>query len=80
MNERLRLLTLLCGLLSACAQTETPSPQAIGLANPASAFCLAQGGQLSILTSPDRAIGMCTLANGQVIEEWAYYRQHHAVK
>ncbi len=78
MNQRLGLLTLLCGLLSACTQTQAPPRQSLGMANPASAFCLAQGGSLSIKTTSDGDIGLCTLADGQVIEEWAYYRAHHS--
>mgnify|MGYP001184967674 CR=1 FL=1 len=45
------------------------------LANPASSYCVEQGGSLEIVTQPDGGqIGMCTLPNGNVCEEWAYYR------
>jgi putative hemolysin len=37
-----------------------------GMSNPASDFCIKNGGKLEIRTSP-----------GRKIEEWAYYRAHH---
>jgi len=45
------------------------------MANPASVNCVNNGGTLQIVTADDGSqSGMCTLANGHVCEEWAYYR------
>jgi putative hemolysin len=59
----------------------TPS-EGIGMANPASEYCIKQGGKLEIISEePPEApgggggqVGMCTLPGGQVCEEWAFYR------
>ena len=44
------------------------------IANPASVNCVEKGGKLSIVDKPDGQIGMCTLSDGTVCEEWAYFR------
>jgi putative hemolysin len=59
-----------------CPETETSSPGSVGLANPASAYCEAQGGTLDIRTDPqaEGQIGICVFPSGIECEEWAYYR------
>jgi putative hemolysin len=53
--------------------TQTPI---INMANPAAVFCENNGGTLE--TIPDELTGtnitMCTLLDGKVCEEWAYFR------
>jgi putative hemolysin len=44
------------------------------IANPASVNCINNGGKLSIIDKPEGQVGMCTLSNGTVCEEWAYFR------
>jgi len=45
------------------------------IANPASSYCLSNGGKLDIRTSQDGSqAGYCLFKNGQECEEWAYYR------
>ena len=48
------------------------------MANPASEYCISQGGELEI-TSDDAGnqTGMCTLPDGSVIEEWELFRRDH---
>jgi len=54
----------------------------VGIANPASVYCTEQGGKLEIISEePEDApgggggqVGMCTLPNGNVCEEWAFFR------
>ena len=47
------------------------------MANPASEFCVKQGGQSVIRNDKTGAeYGMCVLPNGQEVEEWAYFRQY----
>ncbi len=49
-----------------------------GIANPAAAWCLAQGHAYEIRKNPDGSeYGVCIFANGTVIDEWDYYRQSH---
>lgn len=58
-----------------------PSPQrpptatpVAGLANPASTYCLEQGGQLEIQSVEDGQIGVCRFSDGTLCEEWAFFR------
>ncbi|HPE59302.1 MAG TPA: DUF333 domain-containing protein [Thiolinea sp.] len=55
------------------AGTDKP---AVGMANPASANCIRQGGKLRIISPPNGKgeYGLCTLPNGTVCEEWALMR------
>jgi uncharacterized protein len=62
--------------LAACTKADPPSPT-IGLANPASVYCVEQGGKLEIRSESGGQVGYCRLANGTVIEEWAHYRAAH---
>ena len=49
----------------------------LALANPASEYCLARGGQLIPLQDAQgNAQTMCQI-NGQQISEWTYYRENH---
>ena len=44
------------------------------LANPASVFCVQQGGKLR--PQPDGR-NYCRLPNGRVVDEWDYFRAQH---
>lgn len=44
------------------------------LANPASQYCVAEGGRLDIVDEPGGQVGYCELPDGRRIEEWEYYR------
>jgi putative hemolysin len=74
-------ITLLASTLAlaACAQTAAPTstqtPPRLGMPNPASQFCIAQGGQLRIVDTPQGQHGMCRLPDGREVEEWAYFRE-----
>ena len=47
--------------------------------NPASEYCIQQGGTLDIVKDKDgNQIGMCRLPDGRVVEEWAFFRSQHA--
>ena len=46
-----------------------------GLANPASTYCVEQGGASTIVGNPDGSqSGNCILPNGNICDEWEYYR------
>ena len=45
------------------------------IANPASVNCIKNGGELSIVDEAEGQVGMCTLLDGTVCEEWAYFRE-----
>ncbi|BBF85516.1 putative hemolysin [Aquitalea magnusonii] len=67
----------LAAVLSACTTAPaSPAMPAVGLANPASLHCLQRGGQL--LPRQDQTgneYAMCRLPDGQLLEEWALFRQ-----
>ncbi len=45
------------------------------IANPASVYCVQQGGTLEIVKDKDgNEIGMCRLPDGTVREEWDFFR------
>ena len=60
---------------------KTP-PETISIANPASRYCLAQGGTLNLTTGPNGgSIGICTLPGGDIkCEEWAFFRGECPIK
>lgn len=72
-----------CGSDSDPADPSSTSPSAsspattgaAGLANPASEFCIAQGGTVEIETADDGGqAGICVLPDGTRIDEWEYFR------
>ena len=73
-----RFFPLMAALgLAACAGSHTTSAQAsaIGTPNPASAYCVQQGGKSEIRKNQDGSeYGVCILPDGKEVEEWAYYR------
>jgi putative hemolysin len=49
-----------------------------GLANPASVYCVEQGGQVDIVDEGGGQVGYCELPDGRRIEEWEFYRSRTA--
>jgi putative hemolysin len=59
------------------ASTSTAAPESstvTGLANPASEFCVEQGGTVEIVEEEGGQVGYCILPDGSRIEEWEYFR------
>ncbi|MFH7807925.1 I78 family peptidase inhibitor [Acinetobacter sp. BSP-153] len=67
---------LIVAALSGCstAQKNDAEKPNIGMANPASTYCVEQGGKLEIRKEANGEVGYCHLPNGQVIEEWELFR------
>lgn len=61
---------------SACGSDSAPSDTtaATGLANPASVFCVDQGGTVEIVDEADGQVGYCNLPDGTRVDEWEYFR------
>ncbi|MDO4251552.1 MAG: DUF333 domain-containing protein [Moraxella sp.] len=81
--KKILIIAAVAVAVSGCNSIKSANPfkkeQKVGMANPASEFCIKQGGQLEPKKSADGGeYALCYLPNGQVIEEWAYFRQHHA--
>ncbi len=67
-------------LLAGCSITQSPDSNSalLGTANPASAYCINQGGKLEIRNETNGQVGYCHLKNGQVVEEWEYFRANQS--
>lgn len=67
-------------LMAGCqtTQTEQLTPK-IGMANPASKFCVQQGGKLEIRDEVNGQVGYCQLPDGVVVEEWELFRHHQNI-
>jgi putative hemolysin len=63
--------------ISGC-DTKEPEQTGVSIANPASEYCLKQGGRLEIIKEAAGEKGMCHLPDGTVIEEWALFRRDHS--
>lgn len=46
----------------------------VGLANPASVYCIEQGGTVEIRNEFNGQVGYCVFEDGSECEEWAYFR------
>lgn len=54
---------------------EEPATAPNGLANPASVYCIENGGTIDIMAGWDSGqIGICTFTSGSQCEEWAMFR------
>jgi putative hemolysin len=62
-------VALAAGLLQA-----PPLPAEKAIANPASVYCVQQGGRVEIVTTDKGQIGICVLPDGRRIEEWEFFR------
>ena len=79
-KEMRSLLLMLAFPLAACTTTtppDAPKPPQIGMANPASVYCLQKGGEQIPVQSPQGVRTECKLPGGEVIEEWDLYRRYH---
>lgn len=56
------------------APSNVTSVNSTTIANPASVYCVNNGGKLSIQTTAAGQTGVCTFPNGSQCEEWSYFR------
>jgi putative hemolysin len=47
------------------------------IANPASQYCIDQGGTLEIVSEEGGEVGYCNLPDGTRIEEWEFFRANN---
>jgi putative hemolysin len=65
------------GLMAACSDDDnkpSDTTKPAGIANPASEFCVAQGGTVEIVDEAAGQVGYCNLPDGTRVEEWEYFR------
>lgn len=68
------LLTVSTMLLASCWPKATPTAET-ALANPASVYCVEQGGTLELRTDATGGVaGVCLFADGSECDEWALFR------
>jgi putative hemolysin len=58
-----------------CSPGQASGSEGAGIANPASEYCVAQGGTLDIRTDDTGGqYGVCVFADGSECDEWAFFR------
>jgi len=73
MKMLLSLGAILVLLLAACAGAEDIVDDPVGIPNPASEYCEAQGGRSELRTNEDGSVtGYCVFEDGSACEEWAF--------
>lgn len=81
--KKIIMLGAIMALISGCASTQpaqtTETTPKLGMPNPASAYCIEQGGKLEIRNEANGQVGYCHLPSGDVVEEWAYFRSQQQV-
>lgn len=50
------------------------------ISNPAAVYCVQQNGMLETVTENGMRVTYCVLSEGNKIEQWQYYRDHHQDK
>ena len=76
--KHLALLLSTAALAACSADKAGQEIPAVGIANPASEFCVKQDGKLEMKKDKDGGeYGVCHLPDGSVVEEWAYFRSHN---
>lgn len=65
-------------MLAAGCSTPQKQEKPIGMANPASVYCVNQGGKLDMLKTEKGTVGYCTLPSGERVEEWALFKRDKA--
>lgn len=70
-------MTLLVGCST--AQESVELKPKIGSPNPASQYCIEQGGKLEMRSETNGQVGYCHLEDGQVIEEWKLLKESQNV-
>lgn len=85
MKSTIRFIAVLSvvGAVAACAPKNAPKtetgPQRVGMANPASEYCVKKGGKVEIKKNSEGGeYGICHLADGTQIEEWELFRRDNA--
>jgi len=71
------LLAVGLGLAACTPNDGGPAQPAVGLANPASVYCIEQGGTLEAYTTAAGTSNECALPGGIRIDEWELYRRDH---
>ena len=77
--KRLLSFLLATTALAACGSDAEPSDNSTNIANPASVFCVEQGGTVEIVDEADGQVGYCNLPDGTRVEEFELFRSENPV-
>ncbi|CCN69223.1 DUF333 domain-containing protein [Vibrio nigripulchritudo] len=68
--------------LSSCADASSKTSEytKLSMANPASMYCIEQGGKIRFKDSKQGQVGICVMKDGTEIEEWEFFRQQGSGK
>ncbi|MEM9255797.1 MAG: DUF333 domain-containing protein [Pseudomonadota bacterium] len=72
-TNRFLCFAILLGL-AACSGTQRQN-DAVELSNPASTYCISQGGTNHMARTASGIVGQCRFPDGSVCDEWSYYRK-----
>lgn len=79
--KTMAIATLSAALLAAYAHagdSENEPEQREGIGNPASEYCIQQGGKLEVKKDDEgNEYALCHLPDGTIVEEWALFRSRH---
>ena len=73
-TTRLVAALVIGAAVAGCGDDAEPSPNTVAIANPASVYCVEQGGEVEIVDEPDGQRGYCLLPDGSRVDEWELYR------
>jgi putative hemolysin len=78
MKYLLSLLFMISIVSCTTTEAETQAQPKIGMPNPASKYCVEQGGK-SIIKKDEQgnSYGVCRLKNGNEVDEWKYFRENN---
>lgn len=80
-NTMKSMLAIAVVLLAGCArQPDAPPPGRVGMANPASVWCLEKGGKRVTQHTAQGESTLCQLPGGEQLDEWALWRRDHPQK
>ncbi|WP_159089095.1 amidohydrolase family protein [Tateyamaria sp. Alg231-49] len=71
----LRSVLYITAFITSCFASAAVASQ---VANPAAAYCIEQGGAYSTEDTDEGQRGLCTLADGSVVDAWAHFREQHS--
>jgi len=68
------LLAIVASVLVGCTAPPPPASPTAEMPNPASKYCVEQGGKVEIRTTEGGEVGYCVFPDGSECEEWAFFR------
>ncbi|WP_319534665.1 DUF333 domain-containing protein [uncultured Vibrio sp.] len=80
MNKTSLMITMaVTAGLTGCSTYDgaTRSTEYTSAANPASVYCVQQGGEMETVTENGERVTYCVFSDDERVEQWEYYRDNH---